>query len=205
MSRRRVANPLALAALACLAERPMHPYEIASTLRQRHKDAAIKLNYGSLYSVIEALCRNQFIEATETERQGNRPERTVYSLTAAGQHELTDWLSELISRPVREYTQFGAGISLLPVLPPALAAALLNERADHLDVVIAQAQSIETLLSAKKVPRLFILDHEYRKELLLKEREWVRALADEISRGALDGHAEWQGWYDDDAPAKART
>jgi DNA-binding PadR family transcriptional regulator len=30
-------NPLALAVLALLFERPMHPYEMAATLRQRHK------------------------------------------------------------------------------------------------------------------------------------------------------------------------
>ena len=63
MSERPVSNPLALAVLACLAERPMHPYEMASTMRERRKDEAIKLNYGSLYSVIEALCRNAFIVA----------------------------------------------------------------------------------------------------------------------------------------------
>ncbi|MGZ4650185.1 MAG: PadR family transcriptional regulator, partial [Kineosporiaceae bacterium] len=29
MTRRRVSNPLALAVLSCLNERPMHPYEIS--------------------------------------------------------------------------------------------------------------------------------------------------------------------------------
>ena len=31
MTKRQVSNPLALAALACLFERPMHPYEMATT------------------------------------------------------------------------------------------------------------------------------------------------------------------------------
>ena len=30
-------NPLALAVLVCLAERPMHPYEVGTVLRQRAK------------------------------------------------------------------------------------------------------------------------------------------------------------------------
>ncbi len=33
-------NPLALAVLVLLAERPMHPYEIAATLRMRHVEGA---------------------------------------------------------------------------------------------------------------------------------------------------------------------
>ena len=45
-------NPLALAVLALLFERAMHPYEMASTLKERHKEDSIKLRYGSLYTVI---------------------------------------------------------------------------------------------------------------------------------------------------------
>ena len=36
-----ITNPLALAVLALLFERPMHPYEMAATLRERQKDASI--------------------------------------------------------------------------------------------------------------------------------------------------------------------
>jgi len=57
MSKRRVSNLLALAVLACLVERPMHPYEISTTLRTRGKEQSIKLNYGSLYSVVGTWAR----------------------------------------------------------------------------------------------------------------------------------------------------
>jgi hypothetical protein len=53
----RVANPLALAVLVLLYERPMHPYEMAATLRERRKQDSIKLRYGSLYTVIELLLK----------------------------------------------------------------------------------------------------------------------------------------------------
>ena len=33
----------------------MHPYEISTTLRTRGKEESIKLNYGSLYAVVESL------------------------------------------------------------------------------------------------------------------------------------------------------
>ena len=53
--KQRPSNPLALAVLALLFERPMHPYEMAATLKHRHKHESIKLRYGSLYTVIELL------------------------------------------------------------------------------------------------------------------------------------------------------
>ena len=65
MTRRPVSNPLALAVLGCLAERPMHPYEISTTLRSRGKEQSIRLNYGSLYSVVESLQKHRLIVAQE--------------------------------------------------------------------------------------------------------------------------------------------
>jgi DNA-binding PadR family transcriptional regulator len=88
-----VNNPLELVVLAC---HPMHPYEMATTMRERGKDQSIKLNYGSLYTVVEALQQHGLIVTQETERAGRRPERTIYRLTDAGRMELIDWLSELI-------------------------------------------------------------------------------------------------------------
>jgi len=192
MSKRKVSNPLALAVLACLAERPMHPYEMASTMRERHKDDAIKLNYGSLYSVIEALCRNQFIEAKETEKAGNRPERTIYRLTESGSHELSDWLAELLSEPKKEYTHFQAGLALLPVLSPDEAAKLLTRRCEMLELGIAKERSILDYTRSKDLARLFVIDREYALALREAELKWTRALVEAVRSGKLEGIAEWR-------------
>src|SRR6266496_2920327 len=128
MTRRRVSNPLALAVLSCLIERPMHPYEISTTLRERGKEASIKLNYGSLYSVVEALQKHKLIEAQETVRAGRRPERTVYAITDTGLAEFQDWLAELLSVPVKEFTSLEAGLSLMPGLTPDEVARLFETR-----------------------------------------------------------------------------
>ena len=195
MSRRKVSNPLALAALACLAEKPMHPYEIASTLRERHKDASIKLNYGSLYSVIQALCRNQFIVAQETIRDGKRPERTVFRLTEAGNLELRDWLSELLARPVKEFTQFEAGLSLMLALPPATVVELLRGRCNMIEIELSKLASIDALTTRMKLPRLFMVENEYWTMLRKAELDWVRALADDIEAGRATGFDAWQDWH----------
>lgn len=196
MSRRKVSNPLALAVLACLYEKPMHPYEIASTLRERHKDESIKLNYGSLYSVVESLKSHQLIAESETERQGNRPERTVYRLTDAGRLELIDWLSELLCRPAKEYTRFEAGLSLMPVLPPKDVIALLEERCRRLQMEVTQQQAVRESLRKQNVPRLFWVEAEYRWMLREAELNWTRTLVAEIASGSLEGSAFWQQWHD---------
>jgi DNA-binding PadR family transcriptional regulator len=196
MTRRKVSNPLALAVLACLYERPMHPYEIASTLRERHKDDSIKLNYGSLYSVVESLKSHALITEQQTARQGNRPERTVYELTDAGRIELIDWLSELLCRPMKEFTRFEAGLSLLPVLPPKDAVALLEERCKRLEVEIEQYRSLRKIVATQQVPRLFLIESEYRMALREAELNWTRGLITDISAGTLEGMERWTAFHE---------
>ncbi len=194
-------NPLALAVLVCLAEQPRHPYEVATTLRQRQKHQSVRLNYGSLYGVVESLERRGLIEAQETRRSGRLPERTVYRLTEAGRIEVHDWLTELLSTPVKEYPAFQAALSFLPALPPEDVATLLAERAQHLQAELAQAAATRELAQKAGLPRLFWVEGEF--DMVLREAElgYVRQLAADISSGALDGTAWWHEMHtrtDDD-------
>ena len=91
----------------------MHPYEVAQTLRTRAKEQSVRLNYGSLYAVVESLEKKGFIKATGTVREGKRPQRTVYEITDEGSLEMTDWLTELIGTPNKEYPAFMAGLSFI--------------------------------------------------------------------------------------------
>src|SRR3974377_1113185 len=149
-------NPLALAVLVCLYERPMHPYEVAQTLRQRAKQESVRLNYGSLHPVVESLEKKGFVKATGTVREGRRPERTVYEITDDGAREMDDWLTELIGTPAKEYPQFMAGLSFLPALAPDDAIAALHRRAEALALKLSGMRG--ALAAARKGgrPRLLV-------------------------------------------------
>jgi DNA-binding PadR family transcriptional regulator len=188
--RRAVANPLALAVMVTLSERPMHPYEMAATMRRYGKERNIRLNYGSLYTVVNNLAKHSFIEAVEARREGRRPERTVYRLTEAGQHELDDWMSELISIPVKEYPQFEAALSELPVVPPERVLALLRERTVALEKAVGQERA--ELDAVRHLPRLFLLEGEYHLAMLEAELAWIRALAAELADGSFPNLEGWR-------------
>ncbi|MGH2915808.1 MAG: PadR family transcriptional regulator [Solirubrobacteraceae bacterium] len=191
--RRRRSNLLALAALACLAERPMHPYEMASTMRTRGKHHSIKLNYGSLYGVVERLEGDGLIERARSVRDGRRPERTIYRITDAGLVELTDWESDLLGVPVKEYSSFEAGLSMLPTIAPEEAAALLHDRCGQLEGTLAAERGVLAACAERGLPRLLTVELEYRIRMREAERGWARTLAAEIESGALDGVDWWQG------------
>lgn len=190
MTRRRVSNPLALAVLSCLSERPMHPYEISTTLRTRGKEHSIKLNYGSLYSVVEALQKHGLVRAVQTSREGRRPERTVYEITEAGTTEFEDWLAELISIPVRDYTSLEAGLSLMGGLPPQEVARLLEHRADRLRMELRTLDSVHA--EVPWLPEIFIVESHFRHAMLTAELAFVTGLAGRIRDGSLGGVKVWQ-------------
>ena len=192
-SKRKVSNPLALAVMALLFERPMHPYEMVSTMRERRKHESVRLRYSSLYSVVGALEREGLIRSRETLRQGRRPERTVYGITDAGREAFLSWLRELLSRPAKEYTQFAAGLTFIAALPPDEAAELLEQRARLLEEEVGEMR-LQLAEAAEQLglPRLFLIESEH--DLVLREAElgWVRDLVAEIRAGTLDGI---QGWW----------
>ncbi|HLH22070.1 MAG TPA: helix-turn-helix transcriptional regulator [Chloroflexota bacterium] len=197
---RKVANPLALVVLELLLERPMHPYEMAATLRERNKENSIRLNYGSLYTVIRLLQRAGFIVAQETSRAGRRPERTIYALTPAGEAELRDWLADLLRTPVKEYLQFEAGLSLLAALPIDQVVALLEERVARLDAENAQQRATLDALSEAGLPRLLIVESDYVLALRQAEREWVAGLLAQIRDGSLAGLELWRSYHAQRSP-----
>jgi len=186
-----VSNPLALAVLASLAERPMYPYEITTTLRARGKDDSIRLNFGSLYSVIKSLEKHGLITPSHSEREGNRPERVVYEITEAGKVEAAEWLRELLAVPSKEYPDIEAGLSLIAMLSPEEVAALLRARLASLDAEIrARSASLSGVVAAG-LPELFLVEADYRLAMLRAEREWIARFADRLERGDVGGQVGW--------------
>ena len=193
--RRKVGNLLGLALLTGLVEKPMHPYEMATQLKERGKDVSIKIQWGSLYTVVQNLEKHGFVEVTEVQKQGNRPERTVYGLTEAGREEMTEWLSDLMAVPAKEYPIFETALSLMGALPPDEVVRLLEERVKALEVQAASGRgALEKLYET--LPRLFLVETEYQLHMVEAQTEWVRGFLEEIRKGTLPGVEPWRRYHE---------
>jgi DNA-binding PadR family transcriptional regulator len=177
-------NLWSLTVLCLLRVRPMHPYEMQRLIREWHKDDYLDLKRGSLYHAIARLHRAGAIEPVETSRQGRRPERTVYRLTAAGEQQVLDWLRELLARPVREPTSFFAALSFLPHLDPESVRAHLEERVGLLQAEIDQLSMVLKMM-VPRIGRLVLIEVEYARAMRRAELAWVRSLLEELRTGKL--------------------
>jgi DNA-binding PadR family transcriptional regulator len=192
--RRKVNNLLALAVLSALVTRPMHPYEVASSLRAWGKEQDMNIKWGTLYTVVGNLEKHGFIQAAQTERQGGRPERTVYQITGAGRAELGDWVRELIAVPEPETPRYEAGLSVVGILGPDEVAGLLRQRLEVLDEQIA-ADGQRLAETAARVPRLFLIEAEYDLALRRAEADWTRDLVRELTEGTFPMIDQWRAWH----------
>jgi DNA-binding PadR family transcriptional regulator len=144
--------------------------------------------------VVQNLNKHGFLRATQNERRGGRPERTVYEITDDGRAEAVDWVSELIAQPEFGVPGFKAGLSFLAVLPPDVAADLLGHRIDALRAQLA-ADRARLAADAAEVPRLFLVESEFDLAVREAELAWARGLLTEISQGSLPGLAQWREFY----------
>jgi DNA-binding PadR family transcriptional regulator len=188
---------LALAVLACLTERPMHPYEMAATMRTRGQDVSIRLNYGSLYGVVDRLLEKGLIEEQEVVREGRRPERTVYRITAEGRAEVDDWLGELLGTAGKEFPQFEAGLSLMGVLPPERVVTLLDQRVVALQERLSELDALVAATVRGGVPRMFLAELDHERALVDADCTFTEQLARDIESERLDGVGFWKQFHAD--------
>jgi DNA-binding PadR family transcriptional regulator len=175
---------LALTVLNLLSERPMHPYEMQRTVRQRNIDEVIGIRPGTLYHAVERLVDMGLVEPMDTHRDGRRPERTVYWLTENGRSRSLAWLRGVIARPEKESPLFLAGVLFLAHLEPVDALVQLDARSDELEVEIRTVEaSLERVTAV--LPRVLLLEAEYELAMRRAELAWTRAVADDLRAGRL--------------------
>ncbi|HSZ40283.1 MAG TPA: PadR family transcriptional regulator [Trebonia sp.] len=180
-------TPVALSVLNLLNERPMHPYEMRTMMRERRHDRAFRVRESSVYDTVSRLADRGFIEPVEVNRAGNRPERTVYALTEAGRDELMVWLWELTSEPAAEYPEFAAPLMFIYALGRDRAIAALRQRSARLEGEISANDAFRRAYAEQvpDFPRIFGIEDEYAQAIRKAELAWVRATVAELRDGTF--------------------
>ncbi len=183
-------SPLALAVLGLLVAGPLHPYGIQRLLKQWGKDDVINVGQrANLYKTIRRLHDAGLIAVRQTERAQQYPERTVYELTEAGRHAVSEWLAGLLATPRQEFPWFPAALSFAMLLGPGQALAALERRAAALRDTLARLDDSLSRYHAT-LPRVTLLDDEYQRAMIAAELDWLTGLLDDLRSGALTWSAD---------------
>ncbi len=184
-------SALGLVVLWQLFQGPMHVYRMQKLFEATGKDRVVNVRArASLYQTIERLERHGLVRVEETERAEGFPERVVYAITDAGRETARRWLREMLHTTDGEYPEFIAALSILFGLPPEDARAELELRAERLAAML-DATERELDGAPAGLPRLFVLEEEYRKTVLEAELSWLRGVIDDLREGRLTWSEQW--------------
>ena len=182
-------SPLALAVLALLVERPLHPYGVLALLKQWGKGDVININQrATVYKTVTRLAEAGLIAVRHTERDAQYPERTLYELTSSGRQVLHEWMAEMLVGGDREYPEFPAALSFIMLLTPDQSLPLLDERRQGVARRVAEltAGIAEAQRAAPGLPSVSMLEFRYLLAMAQAELAWVTQTVDDLKTKRLD-------------------
>ncbi len=182
-------NRYDLVLLGLIKEHERSGYDIMTEIRTRELDRWAKISTSTIYNRLARLERNGSIEG-HMERDGNRPERTVYRILEKGE--------ELLRREVmRHLTGFNddprtLGYAFLYAVDPIDTARVLEV---HEKKLMEELSRLQKMIDEEPRPTLYpegpFLNCMSRDHILV-ELKYTRAaisiLRDPQKRGKLDGY-----------------
>jgi DNA-binding PadR family transcriptional regulator len=183
-------SPLGLIILWQLVAGPNHAYGLQKLFTSQGKDRVVNLrSRANLQQAIKRLQRLGLVDVHETVRGEGYPDRIVYAITDAGREAATAWLREMLAETRGVYPDFIAAVSLLFGLEPDDARAQLEHRAAQLAAALADTEA--QLQGNPDLPRLFLLEEEYRKAILTAQLSWLQGVIEDLRTGRLAWSQEW--------------
>jgi DNA-binding PadR family transcriptional regulator len=184
-------SALGLVVLWLLYEKPLHVYAMQKLIEAEGKGRVVNVrSRASLYQAIERLVRLGLVEVSETVRVAGYPDRIVYAITESGREIAREWLREMLRDTGEEFPEFIAAMSLVFALAPEDAREQLEERAKRLAAELAETEAVMAE-APPGLPRLFLLEEEYRKAVLAAQLAWLRGVIEDLRGRRLDWSEEW--------------
>lgn len=178
--------------LSFVLEAPSHAYRMHELIKQRGKGNVVNVaQRNSVYQTISQLQAAELIRVRETQQDEGRPERVVYEITPLGKKTLYAWLEAMLGEPRQEFNEFPAALATVMALAPDVVLAQLRRRTAALKQQLAESLSSTKQLQTKGLPRLCMLDDEYKQILLKAEIKWLGGLIAELESGEMTWNEKW--------------
>ncbi len=163
--------------LGLLRQQDMHGYQLHDFI-DSYMQTCVDIKKSTAYYLLDKMAQQGLIEQSE-EREGNRPTRRVYSLTAAGEN----LFQELLRRNLAGYipARFGGdvGLTFINQVPTEEAVALLHQRRANLANALIRIRQTPPHSGALQV----IIDHQIAH--LSAELDWLDSLITRLANNEI--------------------
>lgn len=114
--------------LDALSREAAHGHQLRLLAQEEYAELWTDLQVGGIYGTLKRLADEGLIEALRTEREGNRPERTVYAITDAGRDALAVEHHDMLRKLVFRSDPFDLALSRAYELPEKELRAVITAR-----------------------------------------------------------------------------
>ena len=187
-------TPLGVVMLALLSEGDMHPYEMIRLMHMRRDDRLVTITNGTVYHTVARLERAGLLAEVGVDREGNRPERTTYTLTESGAAAVIGWLRRELPRVDRPM-EFRVALAEVHNLDRDEAIALLRARRGALAAMRQSLTDGHCGALEKGVPEQYLIELGRETTLAEAELAWMDATLSRIESPDFS-------WGRDDDPSE---
>ncbi len=170
--------------LGLLQEQPYHGYDLKRVMKERYMDEWANVAFGSIYFALRQMAGEGLIVAQTTEKEGNRPSRTVYRITKAGRQAFMRLLRESWQDDRLLQDSMRVCVFFIEQLPRAEALAYVRRR---IQVLIEGLKHLESVVHSLPPEAPWtghcIVDRDTR--LIAEELEWSQKLLVDVESGRV--------------------
>lgn len=165
-----------LIVLGMLKKEALSAYDIQKLVEYRSISKWVKISTPSIYKKVIQLEKEGLIKSTLV-KEGNMPEKAVYSLTKSGEKEFKKLMIDISSEPVRFFLDFNAVVVNLQNLSPENQKVCLSSIGNGIQT---EKASLKENIAAKKnqpgIPEtgMAVLQQQYA--LILAIEKWIASM-----------------------------
>jgi DNA-binding PadR family transcriptional regulator len=184
-----------LVILGLLREKPYHGYEIKQTMKERYMHEWTEIPFGSIYSALKRLTGQGFIQEDGVEKVGNRPSRTIYSISESGRKEFLALLREGWQLPDSPPSTLRICVVFMQALPPDEIGRYLERRIQILASNVKHIQDVRNDVIRKGegwAVRYWTAQYVASFDIAVANRtiQWAQELLHDIRSGRSSWNAD---------------
>lgn len=175
---------------------PAHGYEIRQELLSWQLETWTAMGTGSIYSALRTLEKDGAIRAVGSSREGNRPARTSYEITEAGEREFDTLLRQAWWHVQASTEPLVPALGLFPSLSRLEMLAALQSRIVQLQGHLEHLAMVRSTIRDGAAPPVDDIP-EHVRELLdflamrgRAELDWTRQFRRRLQAGAYHLHGD---------------
>lgn len=154
--------------LGLISHQPLNAYEIVKTLDYMNIKYWFNIGTSTVYATIKTLEKKQYITG-KVQKDGNMPDKTIYSITEQGMTALLDTLRDSFLKFDYDTNVFSITAFFLDCLPPEEQKTLLEKRKTILQEYLSGIQKQDTEEWEKMVSPYHVANLQRMTDIVLAE------------------------------------